>query len=79
MQCQACTINTGTEFIEQQGYRCGGYILCGHCKRQLEKRGRVRLHQGTDKNFRLLYSDGTVKEAMKLSPPTRYKISSAQS
>ena len=80
MHCQSCTIKIGARFIEQQGYRCGGFIICGQCKQQLEKRGHIRLDGGRDDNFRLLYSDGSVKNAaISSSPKFHYKILSVQS
>jgi len=80
MECESCTINIGAGCIERKGYRYGGFIICGHCKQQLEKRCHIRLAGGSDRNFRLLYSDGSIKEArLRLEQAEIFEILSAQS
>ena len=80
MICESCEINIGEGYIEQRGYRHGGFIICGFCEAQLEKRGRIRLKGGEDDNFRLLYSDGSIKEArLCLGQEQFFEILSAQS
>lgn len=60
--CQSCDINIGLGFIETIGYRIGGYLICGYCKKRLDKFSHVRI--GSHKEgYLLLYSDGSTKRA----------------
>ena len=78
MRCGSCTIHIGSEFIEQQGYRYGGIIICGRCKDMMIKHGHIRLDGGTDNRFRWLYPDGSTKQVkLYLKPEIHFKILSA--
>lgn len=57
-ECMGCGIMVGDDYMEKQLYHVGDYQICGWCRRQLEKRGRLQTQPY--KECRYLYPDGRV-------------------
>jgi hypothetical protein len=56
--CMGCGIMVGDGYMETQLHQVGNYQICGSCRRQLEKRGRLWVQPYNQ--YLYLYPDGRV-------------------
>ena len=56
--CQGCGIGVGPGYMEGRTYRVGGYQICGWCRRNLQRQGRLQVEPYNQCLF--LHPDGEV-------------------
>ena len=58
IECTGCGIMVGEGYIETQLYQVGDYKICGWCRHQLARRGRLLAQPYNSHQY--LYPDGRV-------------------
>ena len=64
-RCMGCGIMVGNGYEEKKLYRVGDYYICGWCRQQLARHGRLWVEPYHERRY--LYADGRVKGRRKIA------------